>query len=298
MDLHYKQELQVGFLVISAVFLLVVGMVWLSGRSVFGGRTVMFDVQFGSIQGLSQGDPVHMLGVRVGRVAGVSIEGVEQVVIRLEVNRDYRPRTDARVGVKSLDFLGAKFVDYHPGTTGELLDEGAVIAGDSEADIAATAAGLADGMTELVDRGTELISPEMVEQVHNTLAAAERALNVVAEAGEGNLVGDASQTFASLRSVAQRIDSTLANPAIDESISQLDELVDGLGDMVEGFTLLSTSLGSVMAKIDQGQGSIGRAINDSTLYYDVHEVLQSLNELLQDIKENPGRYGPRSIKIF
>ncbi len=78
----------------------------------------------------------------------------------------------------------------------------------------------------------------------------------------------------------------------------MDEVVEGLKEMTEGLAVVTTALGSVMQKIDDGQGSIGMAINDSTLHQDMHEVLVSLRELLDDIRENPARYGPKSIKIF
>ena len=90
----------------------------------------------------------------------------------------------------------------------------------------------------------------------------------------------------------------MANPAIEKSVSQLDEITQGMLEMTEGLALLTTSLGSVMQKIDEGEGSLGLAINDPTLHDDMSAVLQALKELLDDIRENPGRYGPRSIKLF
>ncbi|MEE8134065.1 MAG: MlaD family protein [Gemmatimonadales bacterium] len=297
MDLHYKQELQVGFLVIVAATVLIAGLIWLSGRS-FGGGAAKFEVRFASIQGLSSGDPVHISGVRVGRVAGVDIEGVDRILVRLEVRRDFRPRSDAQIAVKSLDFLGAKFIDYRPGTSGDFIEDGVVLEGLGEEDIASVATDLAGDMAELVGRGQDLLSPDMVQQVQATLVAAERALDVVARVGTGDLVEDATAMLTSLRSAAARLDSTLGNPAIQESLSQMDEVVEGLKEMTEGLAVVTTALGSVMQKIDDGQGSIGMAINDSTLHQDMHEVLVSLRELLDDIRENPGRYGPKSIKIF
>jgi phospholipid/cholesterol/gamma-HCH transport system substrate-binding protein len=173
-----------------------------------------------------------------------------------------------------------------------------VLEGLGEEDIASVAADLAGNMSELVGRGQDLLSPDMVEQVQATLAAAERALDVVSQVGTGGLVEEATAMLTSLKSAAARLDSTLGNPAIQESLSQMDEVVEGLQEMTEGLALVTTALGSVMQKIDSGQGSIGMAINDSTLHQDMHEVLVSLRGLLDDIRENPGRYVPRAIKIF
>jgi len=297
MDLHYKQELQVGFLVIVAMTMVIVGLIWLSGRS-FGAGVAKFDVRFATIQGVSSGDPVHISGVRVGRVAGVDIEAVDRIVVRLEVRRDFRPRTDAQVTVRSLDFLGAKFIDYRPGTSGGFIEDGFVLEGLGEDDIASVATDLAGDMSELVGRGTDLLSPDMKGQVQATLAAAERALDVVARVNADDLVEEATAMLTSLKSAAARLDSTLGNPAIQKSLAQMDEVVEGLKEMTEGLAVVTTALGSVMQKIDDGQGSIGMAINDSTIHQDMHEVLVSLRELLDDVRENPGRYGPKSIKIF
>ena len=297
MDLHYKQEIQVGLLVIVAMAILIFGLIWLSGRSIGGGGVVTFEVTFTSIQGVSTGDPVQISGVRVGRVAKVEIEDVDQVMVMLAVRSEFRPRVDALVEAKSLDFLGAKFINYRPGIGAE-LSEGAGVVGTVETDLAATANALADRASGLMIAGQEFLSPEFTAQVQSTMAAAERALNVVARVEGAGILDATMEAIVALRGAAIRLDSTLANPAIGESVSQLDEVMEGLREMSEGLALVTMSLGSIMQKIDEGKGSIGMAINDSTLHQDIHEVLQSLNELLKDIRENPGRYGPRSIKLF
>ena len=37
-------------------------------------------------------------------------------------------------------------------------------------------------------------------------------------------------------------------------------------------------------------GSIGKALTDTTLHTDVHDLLVSMRLLLDDIRERPGRY--------
>ena len=45
-----------------------------------------------------------------------------------------------------------------------------------------------------------------------------------------------------------------------------------------------------MTRLDSGQGSLGKAIQDSTLYLEMRETLRNTNELVKDIKKNPKRY--------
>lgn len=295
MDLYYKQEVRVGFLVITALVVVVASLVWLSGRTI-GRRSVMVDVQFESVTGLTEGDPVQVSGVRVGRVAAVILEGVDRVLVRLEVARDWRPNIDARAAIRSVDLLGAKYVEYSPGSASDELPDDAVLVGGGEAELAATATALADRAAELLLRGQDFLSEDMAKQIQRTMEAVERALDVIGRAGDQQLITNASSAMQSVQHAAAQLDSTLSKPAIRESVDQLDEIAENLKEMTEGLAIVTTTLGSVLQKMDTTQGTVGMLLNDSLIYNDVHEVLQSLKELIEDIKEHPGRYV--NIKVF
>jgi phospholipid/cholesterol/gamma-HCH transport system substrate-binding protein len=66
--------------------------------------------------------------------------------------------------------------------------------------------------------------------------------------------------------------------------------------MTEGLSSVTNALGSILEKIDRGEGLIGKAVSDSTLHGDLHEVLMSLRKLLDDVRERPGRYV--NVKVF
>src|SRR5438128_1356371 len=120
MDLTYKQEVGVGAIVLVGVAVFLVGMFWLTGRSLrTSGITV--DVMFESVAGLKQGDPVLVSGVKKGRVARVALERVKSVRVTLDLSKDVVPHIDASAAVAAMDLFGAKFVDYNPGSREEML---------------------------------------------------------------------------------------------------------------------------------------------------------------------------------
>jgi phospholipid/cholesterol/gamma-HCH transport system substrate-binding protein len=295
MDLHYRQELQVGFLVLAALAVVIGGLLWLSGRSLAGSE---FDVRFSSIQGVTVGDPVQISGVRVGRVSDLQLRGVGEVILTLEVHPSVEPRADASAGVRSLDFLGAKYIEYDPGTVDDPLPSGTMVTGRGESDIAATAVDLADDASALLKASRGFFSEDMADQLRRTMVAAERGLDVMGQLGEGPMISDATTAITTLQSAVSRLDSLLANPAIGESVSQLDEITEGMREMTQGLGLVATSLASMLDKIDTSEGTVGLLLNDRTLHDDLSDVLQSMRALMDDIRENPGRYGPRSIKLF
>ena len=46
----------------------------------------------------------------------------------------------------------------------------------------------------------------------------------------------------------------------------------------------------ILGRIERGEGTLGRLSVDETLYNTLNDAATSLEELLDDIKENPGRY--------
>ena len=297
MDLHYKQEVKVGFLVIMAVVLFVVGLTWLQGTPLVGGRQMTVRVAFANVAGLSAGDPVQVSGLQVGRVSDVRLEDVGRVMVTLELETGtWRPRIDARAAVKSIDFLGSKFVDYVPGNSDQFLAEGQVITGVHQTDALENARDLADQAALVLTGLQSFLAPTVLDEVRATLQSMQGALNVVGDAGSGSLVEDASAAMGTLRNIADRVDSLLANPALERSVSGLDEVTTSLQEMAEGLAGATVALSAIMEKMNSGEGSLGLALTDSTLYRNTNDVLVSLRELLDDMRERPGRYF--HLKVF
>jgi phospholipid/cholesterol/gamma-HCH transport system substrate-binding protein len=290
MNLYYKQELTVGALVLVALAVFLGGLLWLTGKSFTSRGKVVVPVQFAVISGLTAGDPVQISGVNVGRVTRVELQEVGRAIVRIEVDGRFRPREDAQAEIGSLGFLGDKYVLYAPGEDEEFLPDDAVIVGREETALASSAAQLAEEAGEVLRRSQGLLSDSMTMQVQQTLAAAERALDVVARVGSGPVVETATQTLVSLQGAARSLDSLLGNPALNESISQMDEIAESVQEMTEGLAAVTQNLAMMLELMQSPDGSVGRALTDTTLHTDVHELLVSMRLLLDDIRERPGRY--------
>ncbi len=290
MDLYYKQEVTVGVLVLAAAVAFFAGLSWLTGKSVGRGAIAVIPVRFADVSGLQVGDPVQISGVQVGRVARVRLEGPEHVLVDLEIRRSVMPHADAAVKLSSLDFFGAQRVDYDPGTSPEMLPEGQEIIGRRETQVTESASSLADQAAELMTGLQDIASESTAEELRQTLEAAQRALDAVTGLGDEDIVSEAAAAMRALRSAGERLDSTIANPAVERSVSRLDDITEGMSEMAEALAGAMQAFESILAKIDRGEGSLGRLVNDTTLTHDMHEVMVSLKLLLDDVRERPGRY--------
>jgi phospholipid/cholesterol/gamma-HCH transport system substrate-binding protein len=289
MDLYYKQEITVGLLVIVAIAGFFGGLMWLTGRSFNTGRMDVH-AMFEEIGTLTEGDPVQISGYIVGTVAAIELQGQGQVNLTLEVDGRFRPKVDAEVAIRSLDFLGAKYVEYSPGNASSFLDEDEVLTGTSSVDFAEVATNITDEAVEVLIGAQRILSERMTEDLHSTLAAVREALTVVSRVADGPLIDEARGSFRALERVASRLDTTLANPAITESISQLDELTENVTEMAQGFAGAAMALSTMLERMSDTTGSIGKLLADTTIHSDLHELLVSLRKLLDDIRDNPGRY--------
>jgi phospholipid/cholesterol/gamma-HCH transport system substrate-binding protein len=52
----------------------------------------------------------------------------------------------------------------------------------------------------------------------------------------------------------------------------------------------STNLDQLLRKINTGEGTLGRLVNDPSLYVRLDSAATSLNSILDDFQQNPGRY--------
>jgi phospholipid/cholesterol/gamma-HCH transport system substrate-binding protein len=295
MDLTYKQEVGVGALVLAGLTLFVIGLFWFSGRSITH-KGVTAHVLFTNVAGLKEGDPVMVSGVKVGRVAHVGFERVGRVTVTLELSGEVRPRADAAASIASLDFFGAKFVDYIPGTKDEFLPASSSIVGTKSRDLTDIAAGVATRANELLGNATGLVSEQLATDIHNTLIATQRGMAALSDVTEGPLVHQSTETLASLERVMARIDTLLGNANVKQAGLRVDTLTTNLQRLTTQLAQSTVSLNQLMDRMNRGEGTLGKLATDTLLYGDIHKTLDALTNLLNDLRERPGRY--LTVKVF
>jgi phospholipid/cholesterol/gamma-HCH transport system substrate-binding protein len=295
-DLTYKQEVGVGAIVLVGVATFLVGMFWLTGRSL---RTsgISVDVMFESVAGLKQGDPVLVSGVKKGRVARVNLERFKSVRVTMEIQRDVAPHIDASAAVAAMDLFGAKFIDYNPGSRDELLARGRAITGSNQPDITDVAQGVANRANELMENAANIVSDRLGEDIHNTLVVTQRAMSTLANAPEGPFIKQTTRTLQATERVMQRVDSMLASG----TGRNIDSISTNLARLTNHLSHTTVALDTLLTRINRGEGTFGKMAVDTTVYHDLHALSVSLTALLTDLKEHPDKYmkpGLVRVKLF
>jgi len=296
MDVTYKQEVGVGAFVLLGFAVFVALLFWLTGRSV-GGEGERIPVVFGNVAGLKKGDPVMVSGVRVGRVEGVELERTGKVIVTLSVSADVRPRLDATAAIAALDLLGAKFIDYIPGVRPEPMPANQPLVGTQKQEFVDMASGLATRANELLVNANSFVTPQLSQDLHGTLVAVQRAMNLLTEAPGGPFITQTTRTLAAAERAMQRVDSILGSAAG----SRIDTLSANLAALTNHLGSATAAIDTMLRRMNRGEGTLGKLASDSTLYTDLHNLSVALTAMLTDLKEHPDKYmkpGLIRVKLF
>jgi phospholipid/cholesterol/gamma-HCH transport system substrate-binding protein len=285
-ELRYRREATVGVFLIAATLVFVFGLMWLRGKSLRRGEVL--DVVFTDVVGLKVGDPVRTSGVGVGSVKSISLERPGHVVVQLELTHRQEPRRNARAAVRSLDFFGARYIDYQPGTT-EPLGQGEVIPGEIEPGFGEMAQSLSNQGREVLNNAATLVGPDNNRQLRAAIVRAQRLLDQVGgSVGTGTEQG--TRALQELWQVLHRMDLLLADPAAQQSLANVRDATGNLADVTATLRHTTTVLDSLLAKVNSGRGTMGQLVNDTSMMSELRRTNRHLDSLLTDFMAHPKKY--------
>jgi phospholipid/cholesterol/gamma-HCH transport system substrate-binding protein len=300
MDLRMR-EVTVGTIVIIAILVFIFGTMWLSGRSVSTDNLIR--MQFSNVSGLKRASPLRISGVSVGKVERIEFQDVGKVLVTASLPPRIKPKVDAGATIVSITLVGDYAVDFDPGRAEELLPPGRVVLGTQEAGLSGRAMGLSDRADSVLIGAQAIVNQKTADQLYATMTTLQATLKAATKVME--MYGDPTKgpsaeltrTMASLRSVTERLDSTLANPALGRTLGRADTLTANLAAMTRQLTSTGARLDTLLADVSHGRGTIGKFATDSGFYYDVRDLSQSMKKVLDELQKHPGKV-PVTVKIF
>lgn len=296
-----SKEVKVGLLTVAALAILFVGFKFLKGIDFFDPSNTYY-VIYDDVDGLTVSNPVTVNGFRVGRVSTISLlqEGERtRMLVGLDIDEDLilYQGTEAML-IDENPVLGGKAIVLNIKQLGRALNEEDTLIGSADQ-------ALGD---MLKDRADPLIA-----SVDTTLTKVNNILNDLSASGgkvDGAL-GDFQATANELKYIVvenrrdinaiasnlRLLTATLNDPnsGIAPFMVKMNQLADSLNDLQLQQTVAQANeamqnLQAITQNLQQGQGSLGKLMYDDSLYTNLNQSSESLNRLLMDVQQNPGRY--------
>jgi phospholipid/cholesterol/gamma-HCH transport system substrate-binding protein len=281
-----RNLVRLGLLVVTAVVVFGGMFLWLTERGLNRNASDLY-VRLPSADRLKRGDPVLFRGVPVGEVKALTFDR-DAVVVRTRLRRRVPLGSDAFASLEAVDVFGGQSVvlTSGAGSARPALDRDTIPGTASP--------GLTARMEELGSHAMRLVNDTTVELVYGSLASVSDAgvelkrTLATANALMATQSTDLARTTSSLAATA--LEHATAGDDLRATFANLELATANLVAVTERTARASSSLESILAKLDQGAGTAGLLVNDPTLHDRLLAATTDLDSLIRDIRQNPGRY--------
>ena len=295
-----KREVKIGIFAVAMIVAAWAGIRFLKGFDIFS-RNVEYYAAYDQINGVQNASPIMMKGVKIGSVTRLSFDPArsDKVVLQFTIKRQYRIPSDSEAKIFSNGLMGAKAIEITYGTADTYLQKGDTLRSSRDRDLMDMA-------------GSELdFFKQKVSQLTTDLSRTLENLNGLMETNADNIAG----TLGNLNSVTGDMAEILSaeKNSLKSALDNLSKFSDMLGENagrvdsiigdVDRFTSQLTEeqfarklsqavehLDGLVARIAQGEGTVGKLISDPELYDSLEKASDNLAALLADVKQSPGRY--------
>jgi len=284
----HANEVRVGVTLTVAGVLLVVGILWLGGFT-FGETHYSFSIMFADVAGLVEGDKVTVAGVDAGQIESLTLAPFGKVVAEVKVDDYIKIPVDSRIAVASYGLIGSKVISIRPGGSDEYIEPGDVVQGQYEK-------GLGDVVHEmgeaLGDIKTVLKSADEILTDQEGKDLVKDAL-VNANAASENLER-ATTDLVAMASELRTFVNANKDPA-GEAIVAMEEAIEGFTEVTDQLSLVSASLDSIVRRVEGGEGSLGKLVNDDAAHDEFLAAVQEVRLLVEEIRDNPKSFVKLSL---
>jgi len=259
-------------------------------------------VQFPSAPGVQKDTPVRFCGYQIGSVTEVrppeilkdldTQEYYHQTVVIISIDNKYKDIPDTVEAKLMTRGLGSSYIDLRVLPVdlrkGRFLAEGSLLQGST-------------GVTsEFVPEETQqkldaLISgiDSFVNSANNIVGDPENQANLkFALASLADASKQAAETLQRVQEMAVAGKTTLQNADV-----KIDQLTTSLVTTSEKLSEVMTHLESVLGKVNEGEGTAGKLINDGRLYEQLLEDSKQLELVLQDLRSFLAKAKEKGVPI-
>lgn len=297
--MKYSKEVKIGAFVVSVLVVSFFVINYLRGKDIFN-KEIELVSRYDNVEGLVPSAPVFIKGYKAGKVAEVEYQPeTDDFKVTCSVLKEFRIPSDSKMTIYAVDIMGGKGVKIDLGTAETLAADGSELSPAKEVGLLD---GLAEGIGPLLSKlGNTLdslsvtvsgvnamLSESNQAAISNTLAHLEKTMksvNGIASAIDGKsaeltaLVDNLASLSAKFGSIAEKADGAMTG--VSSIVAKIDE-TDIAG--------LVSSFKSLLEKINDPDGTIGKLLVDGSVYDSVDELLNDVDSLIKQIEENPKKY--------
>ncbi|MAR43356.1 MAG: ABC transporter substrate-binding protein [Flavobacteriaceae bacterium] len=296
-DLKFSKEIKAVLIILSGVFLFLLGYNFLNGTSLFKKENSLFAL-YDNVEGLQVGTKVTVNGLSVGKVAKIDfLPNTTQILVSFTIRNDVVFSKNSVAELYEAGLIGGKSIAIHP-----VYDNYTKFkSGDT------LKSSVKPGLTDVVNQQIAPLQQKLEKVLTNADSLFSGVNNVLNSEGKNNL----STTLENLSSAVKNTDELVSrfnsisknqNKNINrtiENLSMISESLNNISDSLSksnlkqtiyNFEKLSSNFIDVLTEIQNGKGTINKLIYQDSLYQNLKNSSKAIEILIKDLKSNPKRY--------
>ncbi|WP_428237005.1 MlaD family protein [Gracilimonas sp.] len=306
-----SNELKIGITVVVAIIVAFIGYRVMKDIPLFRTSTTIY-TKFDQVYGLIPGNVVNVKGFKIGSVKQMELLVSDSTLVTMNIEEGYQIPKGSIAVLKSSGVLGGKFIEIQKADSTEMVPHQGSIEGVFEQGMMDTFAEEGEklstdisasirGVEKLVTSLNETLDDENKENITGiirNLQSSTGSLNQLIQSKQSDLdamITSAKQTMQNMDDLSsenkEKLNSLITN--LEATSVELETLSSGLNET-------NLTLNEVLTKINNGEGTLGKMVNDPSLYNNVDSLSFNLNRLIKNMNDDPGKYlkHMRLIEVF
>jgi phospholipid/cholesterol/gamma-HCH transport system substrate-binding protein len=291
-----KKEIKIGIIMVITLGSLIWGVNFLKGKNFFS-NSAHYYVIYDDVSGLLESNGVYVKGYKVGHVSTINFSDstLSKLKVDLAISQDVHIPVGSRAKIYNLDLIGNKAVELAFSKNSKFYDEGDTIIGDVEITFSkqlepykVQAYNLLNSMDSLSNAIIKIFDRATVERMKETIKNIKSTTDVIENSSQ-----DISETLKNFNTISRNLMDN--NRKINNILVNLNTFSDSLTGLrfqstIDKLNLLLNDSQALLQKLKEGNGTIGKLINEDTLYINLNKTANDLDTLINELKRNPKRY--------
>ena len=297
--MKFTKEIKIGVLALLGLAMSIFSYNYLKGINLFE-KNRKFTIMYEKVDGLSVSNPVTMNGFKIGKVQKINFNpnNLKELFVDIVIDNDVVFPKTSIAELYETGLIGGKAIaiipDYKNDST--IAVDGDVLNGV-----------IKPGLTELVNQILPQVqlqieavmeNAEIVLQNINTLFDDETKIILKSSIEDfSNLTNSLSETSNEISNLIANNSENLTNSLVDlrsasYNIKRITDSLnsDDINSITTSLNSLVNNLNSITISLKNSEGTAGKLINDKSIYDNLNNATNQLNQLIEDIKLNPNRY--------
>lgn len=296
--MKFSKEAKVGIFAMLCLAILYIGFNYLKGID-FLTKTNKYYVIYNDIAGLNISNLVNISGFTVGRVSNIAInqEFGNKITVEVDIYEDIILGKDA-VALLRIDLFGSVSIILDVGDLSQPIAPGDTIAAKVDPTLNELLKKSALPVADILQITIQRINTLLEDFSNNTEALKNIAINLEGITHKTNMMlsenrNSINKTIEGMATVTQKLSMRLDELGV--VMSKYGSLADtlksiNLNETLAQTNLLLKNLNKTVALLQTDTGTLGRLMNDDSLYINLNKTLIDLDELLIHMNENPKHF--------